>query len=171
MTRLEPYRGFTLIEALVYIGLFSLLIGGAVVGAFGIFEAVERGGTITMLQDESDFLISKTEWALSGAQAVTAPALGSSGNSLSVVKYDTSFGNPLVVSLSGANLTLSRAGGTPALLNNTNVQVMSVVFTHAAAAGNGLAPESVQTVLTLAARTPAGSVVTRTATSTVYLRH
>ncbi|KND51768.1 MAG: hypothetical protein ABA06_00710 [Parcubacteria bacterium C7867-001] len=163
-------KGFTLLETLVYIALFTILIGGAVVGAYNLFEAAERGGTRVMLQEETDFLIAKVNWALSGAQAVTAPGVGTTGSALTVAKWDTSIGNPVVVAQNGTNLTLSKGGGSPAVLNNTNVFVTAFTVTHTEGSGDGITPESVEASVTLSARTPTGSLVMRQATTTVYLR-
>lgn len=168
--RAPIHRGFTLIEALVYLALFAILMGGAVVAAYNLFEAAERDGTRVMLQEEGDFLLAKIDWALSGAQSVTAPAAGSVGNALTVAKWDTSLGSPMVVAKNGTNLTLTKGSGAAVILNNTNVQVTDVVFNHVKGSGDGTNPDSVEAVLTVAARTPNGFLLTRVATSTVYLR-
>jgi type II secretory pathway pseudopilin PulG len=167
---IKRHRGFTLIEALVYLALFTILMGGAVAAAYNIFEAAERGGTRTMLQEETDFLIAKVNWALSGAEAVTAPGTGTTGGALTVVKWDTSIGNPVVITRNGTNLTMTKAGGSEIILNNTNVEVRDIQFTHTEGSGDGVNPESVTAVLLLSARTDTGAVLLRQATTTVYLR-
>lgn len=168
---LNSLKGFTLIEALVYLGLFSILMGGATVAAYNLFDAATHAGTQVMLQEETDFLLAKIDWVLSGTQAVTAPAAGASGNSLTVVKWDTSIGNPLVFTLSGTNLQLSKGGGTAVTLNNTNVAVTQISFNHIEGSGDGITPESVETAITTSARTASGAILMRQATTTVYLRH
>lgn len=166
----SPSRGFTLIEAIVYLALFTILMGGGVAAAFNLFEAASRGDTRTMLQEETDFLIAKVNWTMSGAQAVTAPSTGATGGALTVVKWDTSVGNPIVIARNGTNLVMTKAGGSEIILNNTNVQITDLSFTHVAASGDGVDPESVTGVITLSARTPSGAVLYRQATTTVYLR-
>lgn len=170
MTHRITQRGFTLIEALVYLSLFAILMGGAVVAAYNLFEAAERGATHVMLQEETDFLLAKVAWTLSGASGVTAPAAGATGSALTVAKWDTSLGSPFVLARSGNNLTLTRGTGAAALLNNTNVEVRSIAFKHIEGAGDGINPDSVETVITTAARTPNGFLLTKTATTTSYLR-
>ena len=168
---MTTYRGFTLIEAIVYLALFSILMGGGVVAAYNLFEAATHGGTRVMLQEESDFLMGKIEWTLSGVQAVTAPTAGTTGGALTVVKWNPPAGNPLQVAKNGTDLTLSQGGATAVILNNTNVSITNISFNHIAGSGDGINPEAVETVLTLTARTSNGFVLSRTATSTVYLRH
>ena len=57
-------KGFTLIETIVYLALFSILMGGAIVAAFNIFESAGRQQTHTMLQEEGNFLIAKINEAV-----------------------------------------------------------------------------------------------------------
>lgn len=162
---------FTLIETIIYLGLFGILMGGAVVAAYNLFESSSRGQTHALVQEESDFLIAKINWVLSGTKSVTTPPAGVPGSSLTVAKWDTALGDPMVVALSGTDITLSRGGNPAVVLNNSNVRITSLVFTHTLASGDGLNPESVNTTLTLTALTPTGQPVTRTVGSTVYLRH
>jgi hypothetical protein len=166
----RPLRAFTLIEAIIYLALFTILMGGGAIAAYNLFEAATHGGTRVMLQEETDFMMAKIEWALYGAQSVTSPAAGTTGSSLTIVKWNPPAGNPVVLSHTGNVLSLSQGGGAPVPLNNTNTEVTKVTFNHVAASGDGIDPESVETVLTLTARTSNGFVINRTATSTVYLR-
>lgn len=170
MTR-TTHKGFTLIEAIVYLALFSILIGGGVVAAYSLFDAVTRAGTRTMLQEETDFLLSKIDWTLSGAEAVTVPAAGAKGGALTVVKWSAPGGNPVIIAKNGDNLTLSEGGGVATPLNNTNVSVTGISFSHVADPGVGTVPQYVEAVLHISAYTPSGSLLTRVGTTTVYLRH
>lgn len=163
-------RGFTLIEVLIYLALFSILMGGAVIAAYSLFDSSLKVGTRTMLQEESDFMLAKIDWVMSGAKAVTAPAAGVTGSSLTVAKWDTSLGDPMSVTQTGGQLFLTRGTNAAVVLNNTNTTVASVVFNHIEGSGDGTVPEGVETVLTISAYTPTGITVTRVATSTSYLR-
>lgn len=167
----STHRGFTLIEAIIYLALFSILMGGATVAAYYLFDSATKIGTRTLLQEESDFVVGKIEWVLSGTKAVTAPAEGTTGSSLTVSKWDTALGNPVVVARSGSQVTLTLGSNASSILNNTNTTVERLTFTHVKGSGDGLVPEAVETVITLTAYTPTGASVSRTATSTVYLRH
>jgi type II secretory pathway pseudopilin PulG len=170
MTLNHAQRGFTLIEALIYLGLFSILMGGATVAAYNLFDTSVKIGTRTMLQEESDFMMAKIDWALSGAKAVTAPSAGFTGSSLIVAKWDTSLGDPMTVAKNGGNLTIAFGTNPAVILNNSNTLVSSVTFNHIQGTGDGTVPEAIETVLTISANTPTGALVTRTATSTVFLR-
>lgn len=167
---LRPSRGFTLIEALVYLALFSILMGGAVIAAYNLFEAAARGTTRTMLQEETDFLIAKATWAASGAKSITSPSAGTTGGALTVVKWDSSYGNPIVITTNGGNMVMTKSGGAQVVLNNTNVSVTHFSVTHDLGAGDGFSPESVTVALTLSARASDGALLSRAATTTVYIR-
>ncbi len=165
-----PHKGFTLIEALVYLALFSILMGGAVIAAYNLFDSSLKVGTRTMLQEESDFMMAKIDWVMSGAKAATAPSAGVKGSSLTVAKWDTSLGDPMTVAQNGGQLLLTLGTNAPVVLNNTNTSVASITFNHIEGSGDGTVPEAIETVLTISANTSTGLLVTRTATSTSYLR-
>src|SRR4051812_4410040 len=73
--------GFTLIETLLYIGLFAIVIGGGMIATYQIIQSTEASKNHIILQEEANFLLRKVNWALAGATSVTANA-----NSLVIVK-------------------------------------------------------------------------------------
>jgi type II secretory pathway pseudopilin PulG len=168
-------RAFTLIEAVIYLALFGILIGGAVVAAYNMFESVGRGQTRAMMQEESEYLSGKIRWALSGAQAVTQPTaspLGTIGTLLTVVKWDTSVGNPITLFLSGTDLRLSTSSNPyDVILNNSNVRISNVQFLHMQASGDGINPETIAYSFTITVLTPNGMTLREDiATTTIALR-
>lgn len=163
-------KGFTLIEIMVYLGLFAIIFGGAIAAAYSVFETNGHNLTKIMVQEEGDFLIAKINWALSGVSSVTLPAAGSGGPMLSVSKWNPPSGNPIVISVSGINTTISEGGNPPEVLNNTNTQISNVNFVHTAASGDGINPESVEARFTVSSRTPGGSSVSEDFSSTNYVR-
>ncbi|MEN9390287.1 MAG: hypothetical protein RLZZ283_387 [Candidatus Parcubacteria bacterium] len=161
-------RGFTIIEVLVYIGLFGIVIGGAVTAVYQIVESSGRSESKAHLQKEGDFLIGKIEWALSGARAIEAPGINvSNADTLTVRRWDTS-NDPVSFAVVGTDLTISRASGAPQVLNNTNVTVTDIRVSHIYSGGTN--PESVTVTLDLASLAPNGMPITATFTTTKYLR-
>lgn len=173
MTRMHTERGVTLIETMVYLALFALIIGGAVLSAYQIFESSGRSRTRSMLTEEGNFLSGKMLWALSGARTVDAPVVPAAGvpctqsNTLSVTKWDTAIG-VLVFAQSGGDLTLARGGGGAAAINNSNVAISALSFKHCYQ--GGLAPESVEVAFTLSARTPSGTIISQDFSTGASLR-
>lgn len=160
------YRaGFTLIEMLVYLGLFSILIGGALVAAFGIFESNGRNQTKAIVQTEGQFLAAKIDWALSGIQSVDSPPDGTPGALLQVTKYG---GGTIKISLSSPNVDIQRGVASSKVLNNSNVEITNLLFTHKNPGGGN--PESVEARFTVTARTATGAVFTEEFFTVKYVR-
>lgn len=169
MTNLNKnQKGFTLIEVIIYLGLFGMLVGGAVVASYSIFESSGRNQTKSIIEEEGEFILAKINWALSGAQSVNSPAVSATSTFLSVVKWDTSIGNPIILNPVGVNMTVSRGANPAQAFNNTNVFVSNVLFTHTY---KGTAePESIDSHFTLTAKTSSGATVSQDFDSTNYLR-
>ena len=164
MTTKSLQQGFTLIEVLVYLSLFALIMGGAVVAAYNMFESSGRSHTRAMIQEEGDFITAKIDWSLSGTASISTPPTPGAGvacatsPTLSVSKWDTSVGT-IIVDLLGGNIRLSRGGNPAQALNNTNITVNSLLFAHCYTGMND--PESVSATFTLSARTPNGMIMTQ----------
>lgn len=173
MSKLRSHRGVTLIELVVYIALFSLIIGGAIVAAYQIFESSGRSQTHAMIQEEGDFLLAKINWSLSGIQTISAPVLPSGGvactssNTLSVTRWDSAIGT-LVIDVLGADMRIARGGNQPNVLNNTNVTVSNLLFKYCYMGGSN--PASIASSFTLRSRSPNGLPVTQDFFMTNYVR-
>lgn len=157
--------GFTLIETLVYLGLFSMLIGGALVAAFGIFESNGRNQTKAIVQAEGQFLAAKIDWVLSGVKSIDQPPAGSPGSLLSVTKYG---GETVKVSISGPDVEIQRGIAPAKILNNSNVEITDLLFTHKNPGGGN--PESVEARFRVDARTPTGGSFTEEFFTVKYIR-
>ncbi len=173
MSKLKTQRGVTLIELVVYIALFSLIIGGAIVTAYQIFESSGRSQTHAMLQEEGNFLLAKINWTLSGVQTITAPALPSAGqacstsNTLAATKWDATIGT-MVIDLAGSDMRLARGGNPPNILNNSNVAITGLLFKYCYLGGNN--PASVTTNFTLRSKSTNGLPIIQDFFMTTYVR-
>ncbi len=162
-----------LIELVVYIALFSLIIGGAIVAAYQVFESSGRSQAHAMIQEEGDFLLSKINWSLRGVQTITFPALPSAplacstSNTLSVTKWDTTIGT-IVTDLLGSDIRITRAGNPPSTLNNANVAVTNLLFKYCYLGGSN--PASIASSFTLRSRSPNGLPITQDFFMTSYVR-
>lgn len=154
MKYINTQRGVTLIETMVYIALFSIIIGGSVVAAYQILESSGRSQTHALLQEEGDFLIGKINWALSGVQPGTPTGQNcTESNTLSVSKWDASIG-VIVINESSGNMHISYTGHPAVVLNNSNTKVSALSFTHCYLSTTN--PESMGVHFTLSANTPNG---------------
>lgn len=114
--------GFTIIETLVYLGLFSIVIGGSMAAAYQVIQATNAGYNHVFLQEEANFLLRKMNWDLTGAKSfsvTTSPAM------LSIEKP----GFPtLTLNTNENNIQLTRGTGSPIILNTSSVSVLDVSF-------------------------------------------
>ncbi|MCX6759556.1 MAG: type II secretion system protein [Candidatus Nealsonbacteria bacterium] len=176
---MKEQKSFTLIETLVYIALFAILMGGAVVVAYTVFESAGRNQAKQILQQEGDFLIGKIEWVLSGVQTIASPPLDPlnptapiQSSILQIARYD---GSSRTINTSEdcsgmtptSNIFLQK-GTSCSQLNNSNVQINDLVFTRNP--GEGINPESVSASFTLTARTENGMLINQDFSTTKYLR-
>jgi hypothetical protein len=73
MYAITSAKGFTLFEALIYIALFTLIIGGSIASAYQIFEGTAQVQNIAERENEINFIQRKLDWVLNGASQVTEP--------------------------------------------------------------------------------------------------
>lgn len=162
-------EGFTLIETLIYIALYAIIMSGVVVSVYSIFESSAHNQIKAIVQEEGSFLVGKIDWALTGVSSITTPAAGFSGSSLSVSKFVPS-DNPIVIAASDSDMTISKAGNAPQVLNNSNVRIANLTFTHTLPPGDGLNPESLKVSFTLSATTSTGFLFSQSFATAKYLR-
>lgn len=163
-------NGFTLIETLLYIALLGIMLGGVIGIYYGFAGSQAQNSVQTLVQGESNFVMQKIAWAMSGAVTINQPAAGATSTTLSVNRYDSS-ANPLVFDLVSNNVRLSRSGGTAQPLINPRTTVKQLEFNHLAASGNQ--PEGLTiTLVVQATSTPSSnsSVASTTLTRIIYLR-
>lgn len=144
-------RGFTLIETLVYLALFALLLGSAVICTWSLLIVAATGSTYAHLAEESDFIAARIASEALRSH-LESPAPGEETAAAAFLD-GTSF------SRSGTNLIES--AGSERVLNTDDVAVEGISF-------QGTPGEGLRIVLTLSSHTRDGGKVTRTATTTIY---
>jgi Tfp pilus assembly protein PilX len=77
-------NGFTLIETLVYLTLFTIIVGGMCMSVYMFFAATTRNAAHAMLQDEAEFILRKSAWLIASATTVYTPSSGGTNQVLSV---------------------------------------------------------------------------------------
>ncbi len=140
-------RGFTLIETLVYLAIFSMVIGGIVSATYLLLQSSGKVQTNAMLLQEEQFLMATFERLVGQSTSATV----SSGV--------LTLSGPNTIGLSGTNLELNSVA-----LNNTNVRVTRAAFSVSGS------PIGVTADITVEANAPNGQIVTYSASTTKYLR-
>jgi Tfp pilus assembly protein PilV len=77
-------QGITLIETLLYTGLFSILMTGMMLSAWHFIKSTESTDRRTIIQEEASFLLRKFRWAMASAQEVSLPSEGR----IAIRRYD-----------------------------------------------------------------------------------
>lgn len=165
-------RGFTLVELLVYMGIFSILL----IVLMQLFTTIlsthlESEATSSLSQD-GNYLTSRFAYDIHGASTVTSPALGASCTwpTLPTCQLQITDGvtSKTYTMDNSANLSLTTSGHTDQL-NSANTKVTGITFTTL---GNNPGKASVQIKLTLESRTirPGNLVQTASFQTTVGTR-
>jgi len=119
---LRDSKGFTLIETIIYLALFSIIIGGGIVGAFGIIEGSDRASASAITQQEGLFVMRKLNWALTGATSASVP----NAEHLVVIRDSVA----IDFTLDGTTVEMD---GIP--LTSENVKISNLVFTKTVIVG------------------------------------
>lgn len=171
LTRRSTTEGFTLIEMIIYIGLFGLIMGGALTSVYGILEANARNQAKAMVQEEGAFLLGKIDWAITG---VSSANVDPTGRILTLTKYEPTSYNPLVITIStGGDISIKRGTGSEQGLNNSNIFVTCEAggcFEKILATGDGINPESVSANMIVNSRTADGFPYSQEFFTIKYLR-
>lgn len=116
--------GFTLIETVVYLGLFAVLMTGLISSAFYLLASSEATRERIAIQEEGTFILRKLSYAVSGADAAEV-----AGTSLSLSRPDLPvYENPLVVTETDGVLFFSRGEGEPDALTSSLYPVEDLSF-------------------------------------------
>ncbi|MDP3901557.1 MAG: hypothetical protein Q8Q37_01095 [bacterium] len=125
---MDRSSGVTLIEVVIYTGIVAIFLALSflVVGQF--LEYGDRLQISRNLNETQRFIVQKFNWAMSGAQNINEPSLGSSGVVLSIDK--TGFAeNPLVLDSFDGVLRLTSGINQPVELNH-NAVISDLLFEH-----------------------------------------
>jgi prepilin-type N-terminal cleavage/methylation domain-containing protein len=124
-------QGFTLLETLIYIALFSVLMTGTLVTVYELLLSSEHNKLALAIQEEGTFLQRKINWALSGATTVTV----SNAETLIITRPDLNSESPLVLRFGGGRVYLKRGGEDEAVLIGEAFVLSDVSITTIPAVG------------------------------------
>ncbi len=126
--------GFTLIEVVIYIALFSILMGSAFIVAYQLIQSSGNLSTKNTIQEEGNFVIRKLDWALSGADPTTVSPSSGNSSALSLTKYN---GNKINVQQNGTKIEIKEStnGNTFLPITTDNVTVSALNFKYEALGG------------------------------------
>jgi type II secretory pathway pseudopilin PulG len=148
-------RGFTLIEVVLYVALYSILIGGVVVALYSLFESQERNQSIAQLEEEGDFIVAKINYSIESSTIVSAPQVY--GRSLDLVD---STGKETDIYLERGNVVIN-SNNDPQILNADSISVQDLTFTHTTLSNPDESFDTIDGTFTASASTTDGHTVSR----------
>jgi hypothetical protein len=117
-------KGFTILEMVIYIALFSIIIGGGMTAAYQIIGGGYADTNHVILQEEANFLMRKIDWAVSdNAASVTGSRLEVTKNSQ---PYTFNYCN-------SKELTIEKGTGKNCSNNPTLLNPISIIVTKTGA--------------------------------------
>jgi type II secretory pathway pseudopilin PulG len=129
----KSISGFTLIETLLYIALFSVVVGGCIMTAVALIESSTSVRQRTAIEAEGAFIVQKIEWALTGS-SIAAPPSGATSTALTLTRGGMTY----TFAFSSSNITLAQNGGAAIPLNTLNAPASGVVFMHLSGTPGGV---------------------------------
>lgn len=142
-------HGFTLIETILYVGLFGIMFTGIFLSIYPFFTGAERLSKNIATESETAFILSKIQFAISDTITsphgqVTIPVEGETSDTL-LLSYNTNekytftedatnafCTPPLICNM----LTLAEGASTPLPLNSERIDIKNFTVTHGAPSGN-----------------------------------
>jgi hypothetical protein len=144
---MRKIKGFTLMETLIYIALFTLIIFSGFVTAFELLKGSETLSAKKVLIEESSFLKQKLERALSDVGVLSLPSLGvPNTDTLSLTNTD---GDLLDIRLNAGKVEIRHGGVQHEYLplNTDNTSATALNFEYVPEVG--ASPAGVRVTFTL----------------------
>ncbi len=124
MKKKQSILGFTLLELVLYIGIFSILLMVFVQFFSSILDVGQESAAISSVNQDSQFILDRLSFDIHRAQSIASPgALGEITNSLQIVIDGINY----TYYLGSGNLLLSNDSGIN-MLNGFDTTVSNVTF-------------------------------------------
>jgi prepilin-type N-terminal cleavage/methylation domain-containing protein len=163
-------KGFSLIEVLVAVGLFSLLSLTASVVLTGVQRSQQHSSATSVVENEANSALYQMTQSIRSASSITGPAASATSSTLTLGLASVPVENPTTYAFTGTTLTSTKGSGQTVPLTSSSVQVKNLVFTNLTAPGT---KGTIRIALTLSYTNPGGlsqKKVTRTYYTSVSLR-
>lgn len=129
MKIVKEKSGFSLVETLVYIAIFSVLII-SITSFFGTMSSSRIRNQLTLEVNDQGAKVMKTiTQALRNASQVNSPTIGNTGASLSLVTVNP-VTSPTVFSLNNGAISVTEGSGSAVVLTNNKVIVSGLTFSN-----------------------------------------
>lgn len=153
--------GFTLIEVLVYIALFSMLMLGCISSIFQITESAGSIETQSEVSDESIFVLEKLSTVIKAADSIQIPGVGETSSALHVMTP----AGPVTYDLVSGMLFQTRNANSVQVSGN-GISVTNLSLTHVAGVSGD--PEHVDISISVESRSTSGRILHENLERSIY---
>jgi len=134
--RLSTKKGYTLLELLLYLAIFSVIITAVVYFAWNVVYGGQKSSNLNEVSYSARYTAERIKYEIRNSSGIT---LGSSyfgvnlattpGSKLTLTSADVSR-NPIVIDISSGTLRATVGANPVANLTPTNISVTNLVFTN-----------------------------------------
>lgn len=132
MHSVSTQKGFSLIEAIIYIALFAFIIGGGMLSAFQLFDGQAEIQRKALSEAELNFVLRKLDWALNDSTVLTPSAGTPPGTGVGVqLEVDNGERHTFAVDGSGTfSHTIGTGPGAETYPLTTILNITDIEFQH-----------------------------------------
>lgn len=127
--RNRKQHGFTLIELLLYVGIASLVMLTITSFLMLIVNARIKNQTLTEVELQGAQTIEAITQLIRNSEDVSTPAVGTSGNTLTLTMADAAV-DPTTIALSSGTIEITEGASPTAQLTNSRVTISNLTFTN-----------------------------------------
>jgi prepilin-type N-terminal cleavage/methylation domain-containing protein len=138
---INSHKGFTMVELLLYMGIFSILLVVLMQLFTSILDVHLESQATSSVDQDGNYILARLTYDIHNASAITSPALGVSSSTLQLT------GGP-TYSLNTGKLLLNNADP----LNSINTTIPSITFKTLGNGGAGN-KSTVQIIMTVQSKT------------------
>lgn len=117
-------RGFTLLEVIIYLALFSLLMTSVLGVVYQLVRSTAETKWALQVQAEGNFIIQKMEWALAGQTTIILP----NEQTCVITRADQGSESPVEFSVRAGTWYVKRGMGSSTPLSSSAMRVHDVVM-------------------------------------------
>jgi prepilin-type N-terminal cleavage/methylation domain-containing protein len=159
-------KGFTLIELIIYMGLLSIFVTGAVMFSIDVMSSRGKAEASNAVEQNARVILQRIRYEIQNASSINS--VSASQISLTTANAAT---NPTIISYANGGVTIQQGSTTPIKLSSNQIRISSMIFSTVSSADNN--SKNIQINLTVNQQTPNASQsysASTTMNTTVELR-
>lgn len=146
------FRGFTLVELLLYISISSVILLVSSLFLSSLLESRIKNQTILEVEQQGVRIMQDITQIARNSEEITLPVQGGSGSSITFDVADAG-DDPIVFDLAGGVIRISKGGGSAISLTNSRVTASNLTFQNLTRTGT---PGTIKISFTLSHVNPDG---------------